>query len=311
MASEHADSSTYYVPHQSAFPAWTALGMIAMLGGLGVWLNGIKATGSGSPLLFAGGFVVLVTVMFYWFGAVIRENHQGLANAQLKRSYVLGMLWFIFSEVMFFAAFFGALFYARTFAAQWLGGEGAKGLSGDYLWPAFGEAYRDSGWPMLTNPDPEKFTPPRESMAAPSSLGAWIGYLPFWNTVILVSSSFTVHWSHAAIKNDNRAAAIRWLLLTVALGFLFVALQAYEYYEAYHHLGLTLASGIYGSTFFMLTGFHGFHVTMGATILLVQLIRMIRGHFKPHDQFGLEAASWYWHFVDVVWIGLFFFVYIF
>lgn len=309
MASgNHSDSSVYYVPNPSALPVWTAFGICAMLMGLGFWLNSIKA-GEPFPWVFPSGFLVLAIVLYIWFGTVIRENHQGLPNAQVKRSFIWGMGWFIFSEVMFFAAFFGALFYARVLALPWIGGDGAKGITGEYLWPEFMRAYQESGWALTTNPNPEKFPPMHENMAA-GPISTWVSYLPFWNTLILVASSFTVHWSHNAIKNAARSTAILWLAITVVLGVLFVILQAYEYVHAYQELGLTLHSGIYGSTFFILTGFHGFHVSLGAFILFVQLLRMIKGHFSAHDQFGLEAGSWYWHFVDVVWICLFIFVYV-
>ena len=130
------------------------------------------------------------------------------------------------------------------------------------------------------------------------------------NTLLLVSSSFTVTFAHHALKKNHRGPLKLWLAATVALGACFIVLQAYEYHEAYSELGLTLGSGIYGATFFMLTGFHGAHVTIGAIMLSIMLIRIIRGHFDADKHFGFEAASWYWHFVDVVWIGLFIFVYV-
>jgi cytochrome c oxidase subunit 3 len=162
---------------------------------------------------------------------------------------------------------------------------------------------------VVDNPDPTRFQNPGESMAAPG-ITNWASYLPFWNTVILLSSSFTVHWAHSAIKNQQRSKLLFWLSVTVLLGICFLTLQAEEYVHAYEELGLTLSSGIYGSTFFILTGFHGFHVTLGTIILLVQLLRSFRGHFSANDCFGFEAASWYWHFVDVVWVCLFIFVYV-
>ena len=131
-----------------------------------------------------------------------------------------------------------------------------------------------------------------------------------WNTIILLSSSVTVHFAHVGLKNDNRRQFKGWLLFTVLLAIVFLFLQFAEYYEAYVHYGLTLKSGIYGTTFFMLTGFHGFHVFLGMTMLLIMLLRAQKGHFTPDDCFGFESASWYWHFVDVVWVCLFFFVYI-
>jgi cytochrome c oxidase subunit 3 len=142
---------------------------------------------------------------------------------------------------------------------------------------------------------------------AHQAMGAW--GLPAINTAILLTSGVTVTWAHHALKKNNRQHLVWGLFLTVALGFLFVGLQAYEYMHAYNDLGLKMTSGIYGSTFFMLTGFHGFHVTMGATMLLIIMLRAMKGHFSPENHFAFEAVAWYWHFVDVVWLGLFIFVY--
>jgi len=281
-----------------------AFGVMLMLTGLGAWLNASK---SGDPTSWTQsiiGFAIVAVVLYFWFGKVISENHAGLANASLKKSYVWGMGWFIFSEVMFFAAFFGALFYARVLSVAWLGGEGAKGFTGDYLWPDF-----EAVWPVMSNPDTNLFPGPAQNMEAPAISG-WTSYLPFYNTVILLASSWTVHVAHSAIKEQNRAKLNIWLGITVLLGIVFLVLQAEEYIVAYNEMGLTMGSGIYGSTFFILTGFHGFHVTLGTVILMVQFFRALKGHFQPKDCFGFEAASWYWHFVDVVWVGLFIFVYV-
>lgn len=304
MANAETDQSVYYVPHNGWYPVVLAAGLMIMLTGLANWLIDTKAGELHSWTQSIIGFLLVSFVMYCWFAKVIAENHQGLANEQLKRSYVWGMGWFIFSEVMFFAAFFGALFYTREIAVAWLGGEGAKGITGDYLWPEF-----DSTWPVMSNPNTAAFPGPGDSMAAPS-LTSWYAYLPFWNTAILLFSSVTIHWAHSAIKANNRKKLIGWLAFTVLLGIAFIGLQIEEYVIAYTQMGLTLDSGIYGSTFFLLTGFHGFHVTMGTVILLVQLFRAIKGHFSAKDCFGFEAASWYWHFVDVVWVGLFIFVYV-
>ena len=304
MANAAEDSSVYYVPHNGWYPVVLAFGVMLMLTGLGTWLNDTKAGEEGNWTQTIVGFGIVSVVLYYWFAKVVVENQQGLANETLKKSYVWGMGWFIFSEVMFFAAFFGALFYARVLAVSWLGGEGAKGLTGEYLWPEF-----EPTWPVMANPDPGVFDNPGQSMANPG-ITNWLSYLPFWNTLILLTSSVTVHIAHGAIKEQARGKLIFWLGLTVALGIIFLFLQAYEYYEAYAHMGLTLGTGIYGSTFFILTGFHGFHVTLGTVILLIQFFRSLKGHFSPKDCFGFEAASWYWHFVDVVWVGLFIFVYL-
>ena len=304
--SKATDQSIYYVPPSSWYPIGVAVGSVLLVAGLGFWLNDLKAGDEPSRTTFYVGALILVFVLFHWFARVVEENQIGLNNAQMKRSYVWGMSWFIFSEVMFFAAFFGALFYARFLAVQWLGGSGEKAITGEYLWPDF-----EPVWPVMTNPDPLRYSGPAESMAAPGlSVRDWLSYLPFWNTVILLSSSVTVHFAHTAIKNRERTRLLAWLGLTVVLGMVFIALQVEEYVHAYNELGLTLSSGIYGSTFFILTGFHGFHVTLGTVILLIQLLRAYKGHFTSDDCFGFEAASWYWHFVDVVWVVLFLFVYV-
>ena len=305
MANAETDQSVYYVPHNGWYPVVLAAGLAVMLTGFATWLNETKAGEAGSWVQTLIGFAVVAVVLYMWFGKVIAENQQGLANEQLKRSYVWSMGWFIFSEVMFFAAFFGALFYARTIAVAWLGGEGAKALTGDYLWPDF-----EATWPVMTNPDAELFPGPEQTLAAPGSVSGWLSYLPFYNTVILLTSSWTIHVAHGAIKEGNRAKIKLWLGLTVLLGIIFLALQAEEYVLAYNEMGLTLGSGIYGSTFFILTGFHGFHVTLGTVMLIIALLRVFKGHFTAKDSFGFEATSWYWHFVDVVWVGLFIFVYV-
>jgi cytochrome c oxidase subunit 3 len=153
----------------------------------------------------------------------------------------------------------------------------------------------------MTNPDNVKFAGPSEVIPATG--------LPAWNTAILLTSSVTVTFAHHALRAGHRKPLIMWLAATVILGCIFLVLQAEEYIHAYTELGLTMGSGIYGSTFFMLTGFHGFHVTMGTTMLFIILIRSIKGHFTAEKHFAFEAVAWYWHFVDVVWLGLFIFVY--
>jgi len=293
-----ATHDPYYVPAQSKWPIIATIGMLVTMSGVGTWMNDMsagKAQSHGPWIFFAGG-LILAYMLFGWFGNVIRESRGGLYSPQMDRSFRWGMSWFIFSEVMFFAAFFGALFYVRHFVNPWLGGEGHHGIS-HMLWPQF-----ETGWPQLNNPDNKLFPPPKEV------IDPW--KLPLINTLLLVSSSFTVTFAHHALKKNHRGPLKLWLALTVALGACFLVLQAYEYHEAYTELGLTLGSGIYGATFFMLTGFHGAHVTIGAIMLSIMLIRIIRGHFDADKHFGFEAASWYWHFVDVVWVGLFTFVYV-
>jgi len=287
----------YYVPAQSKWPIIATIGMFTTMYGLGTWFIDMKAArDSHGPVIFAVGGLIVAYMMFGWFSTVIKESRSGLYSAQMDRSFRWGMGWFIFSEVMFFVAFFGALFYVRVIAGPALGGEGAKGIA-HMLWPNFQYA-----WPLLHTPDPAMFAPPKEV------IDPW--HLPLINTVLLVSSSVTVTIAHHALKKGHRGALRLWLAATILLGVAFLVLQAMEYHEAYTELGLTLGSGIYGATFFMLTGFHGAHVTIGTIILFVMLMRILRGHFDAEHQFGFEAASWYWHFVDVVWVGLFVFVYV-
>ncbi|MCL6268488.1 cytochrome c oxidase subunit 3 [Sansalvadorimonas sp. 2012CJ34-2] len=289
---------TYYVPAQSKWPIVAAIGLFLTVTGMGMMMNSMTAgedDPTGHYVLFAGG-LMMAWMLFGWFGNVIEESRKGLYSDQMDRSFRWGMGWFIFSEVMFFSAFFGALFFVRYFGVPWLGGEGEKAATG-MLWPGF-----TAEWPLMKNPDPESFKGPT------GTIDPWT--LPFINTLLLVTSSITCTKSHHALRDNNRDSSRNWLFVTLLLGFVFLGVQGYEYYHAYHELGLTLASGIYGSTFFMLTGFHGAHVTLGAIMLTVMFIRIIKGHFTPTNHFGFEAACWYWHFVDVVWIGLFLFVYI-
>lgn len=280
--------SSYFVPESSKLPIFTALGMGLTAYGAASWV-----LGSG-PMIFLLGGVVLAFVLYTWFSLVVKENMAGMNSDQLKRSYVWGMGWFIFSEVMFFAAFFGALFYVRVVSSHHLD------ASADLLWNGF-----EFAWPLFQTPE---MALSGETKPGFEIIDPW--HLPLINTVILLTSSVTVHFAHTALKNGNRKMFNIMLGVTVALGALFVAFQAEEYIEAYKHLGLTLESGIYGTTFFLLTGFHGAHVTLGTFMLLIQFIRGLKGHFSHDDCFGFEASSWYWHFVDVVWVGLFIFVYV-
>ncbi|MBB3169793.1 cytochrome c oxidase subunit 3 [Simiduia aestuariiviva] len=304
-----ATEGTYYVPEQSKLPIFASFGLFLTVFGAANWING---SDNGPMMFMAGGFVMAV-VLWNWFSTVIDENMNGLNSPQLKRSYVWGMGWFIFSEVMFFAAFFGALYYIRNFSLPWLAGEGDhSSMTPEVLWPGF-----EAHWPLMTTPDmaangeAAKVLGPAQNMSGSTVENVW-SWLPLWNTIVLMTSSVTVHFAHTAIKKDNRKGFNLWLGITVLLGFIFLGLQAEEYIVAYNDMGLTLESGAYGTTFFMLTGFHGAHVTMGTIMLLVMWLRsMLKGHFKSDDQFGFEAASWYWHFVDVVWVGLFIFVYVF
>ncbi len=291
----------YYVPAQSYWPIIGAVGLFFLAIGLGNLLHvfrpeiGTSLTKALTLLMI--GLTIILFMVGGWFNHVIKESHAGLYSAQLDRSFRQGMIWFIFSEVMFFAGFFGALFYVRMYALPWLGGLGDKPLTASLLWPQF-----ILEWPLLNNPNPTKYIAPSQAMP-------WHG-IPLLNTIILLTSGATVTWAHWALKVKNRLQLNIGLFCTVALGLTFLGFQVYEYGEAYKHMGLTLDSGIYGSTFFLLTGFHGMHVTLGSIMLIVIFLRCLKGHFSPDHHFAFEATAWYWHFVDVVWLGLFIFVYI-
>lgn len=283
----------YYVPAQSHWPivGAVALFLIAVGAGLTVMQLG-QGSWSGFWLLMAG-FGVVLYMLFGWFGNVIAESMAGRYSKQMDLSFRQAMLWFIFSEVMFFLAFFGALFYARVIAVPWLGGASNNAMTNELLWTEF-----EAVWPLLTTPAGE----------TTQAMG-WLG-LPIINTLILLASSVTLHFARTALNNENRAALIEFLIITIILGVVFLGFQAYEYKHAYQDLDLTLQSGVYGNTFYLLTGFHGLHVTLGAIILTTILIRSIKGHFTKKNHFAFQAAEWYWHFVDVVWLCLFLFVYV-
>ncbi len=293
-----AENQSYYVPEQSKWPIIATVGLgVTLYGVASIMVNGKQGESTtGAWIMFLVGAVIMAYMLFGWFGNVIRESRAGLYSPQMDRSFRWGMSWFIFSEVMFFAAFFGALFYVRVFAVPWLGGEGDRGSS-NMLWEGF-----QATWPLIQTPNPEAYPPPE------AIIGPW--GLPLINTILLVTSSFTITVAHHALKAGNRAKVKIWMIATILLAVGFLVLQAEEYMHAYQDLNLTLESGIYGSTFFMLTGFHGAHVTLGTLMLFIMLMRINKGHFTADSHFGFEAAAWYWHFVDVVWLGLFVFVYI-
>jgi cytochrome c oxidase subunit 3 len=282
-----ASKGGYYLPEPSHWPIVGSVGMFLLLFGFARFLHG------SSMMIMLAGAAIIIVMLFGWFGTVINESLSGMYNDRVDTSFRMGMGWFIFSEVMFFAAFFGALFYARMYSVPWLGGASNNAMTHELLWSGF-----DAVWPTNGPADVGgQYTP----------MGAW--GIPAINTLILLSSGVTVTWAHWGLKKGDRTQLILGLMATVALGFLFLGLQAYEYRHAYHEMNLTLGSGIYGTTFYMLTGFHGLHVTLGATMLLVILIRSMKGHFTNEHHFAFEAVAWYWHFVDVVWLGLFVFVY--
>jgi len=287
------ESGKYYVPHGSPWPFFGSVTLFVLM--IGAALT-VEHT-SGGPLLLTAGIVLLLALFFFWFGTVIRENQAGVYNLQVDRSFRMGMSWFIFSEVMFFAAFFGALFYARQLALPRLAGQTSSLATHMLLWGGF-----EGGWPSN---GPAALGPRADgSFETIPALG-----VPLMNTAILLTSGVTITIAHHALRAGQRGLLKVFLAATFLLGFVFVYLQAGEYHHAYTELGLTLGTGIYGSTFFMLTGFHGLHVTIGAIMLTVIWLRVMKGHFTVERHFAFEGVAWYWHFVDVVWLGLYVFVY--
>ncbi|KAB8318330.1 cytochrome c oxidase subunit 3 [Tolypothrix campylonemoides VB511288] len=290
MANTSHHGNAYFVPHSSRWPFLGSIAMFAAMVGLASWFNDI---GWGMWLFYAG-VAGLLAVLFGWFGDVIRESVRGKYNRQVDTSFRMGMVWFIFSEVMFFGAFFGALFYARQFALPWLAGEGDGVMTNTLLWESF-----TGGWPT---------SGPGGVGGEFQTIAPW--GLPLLNTLILLTSGSTVTAAHHALKAGHRKQLLAWLGATILLACVFLYVQGYEYIHAYRDLNLTLGSGIYGSTFFMLTGFHGAHVLLGTIMLTVIWFRCLKGHFSKDNHFAFEAVAWYWHFVDVVWLGLFLFVYV-
>jgi len=281
--SHPVSANRYFVPQPSHWPVVGSTALLLMASGAVLTFNSI----AGGGFVLLAGLAVMVVMLFGWFGRVIGESESGSYNQHVDRSFRWAMSWFIFSEVMFFAAFFGALFYVRVLSVPDLASPDQAALWEGFAgqWPTAGPAAKGSFAPMH----------------------AW--GIPAINTLLLLSSGATLTWAHWGLVANKRQQLIIGLAVTIALGLLFISLQAYEYAEAYSHLNLKLSTGVYGSTFFMLTGFHGFHVTLGATMLIVILLRSLKGHFTAERHFAFEAVAWYWHFVDVVWLGLFVVVY--
>lgn len=280
----------YFVPAPSRHPVLAATGLFFVILGAGQWVNG---HGWGAYSLF-GGLLFWAFVLQQWFRQAISESEGGLYSDRIDVSFRWSMGWFIFSEVMFFAAFFGALYWARMHSVPNLGS-----LENSLLWPDF-----KAVWPSVAA---GATAAPGGTVEAFSTIGPWP--LPTINTALLLTSGVTLTVAHHALIAGNRGKTIAWMWVTVLLGMTFLGVQGYEYGHAYSELNLKLSSGVFGSTFFMLTGFHGFHVFVGTLMLLFITLRLMKGHFTKDRHFGFEGAAWYWHFVDVVWLGLYVVVY--
>jgi cytochrome c oxidase subunit III len=282
---------SYYIPEPSRWPVIAVTGLFFTLMGVALWVNDISM----GPISLVLGLAITVYLFFGWFSDVIDESLSQKYGASVDKSFRQGMFWFITSEVFFFITFFACLYYLRNISLPYLGGLGQLGES-NMLWEGFTYA-----WPLVNLPDVTNYTQLVEPMGA--------GGIPAYNTIILLSSGVTLTWAHWALKKGNKSQLMLGMIATISLGILFFALQAYEYYHAYVAMGLTLNSGIYGSSFYMLTGFHGFHVTLGTIMLIVIAVRCSKDHFTKDKHFAFEGVAWYWHFVDVVWLGLYLFVY--
>jgi len=286
----HGSTPYYYVPHESRHPFMASVGLFFVILGAGQWING---SDWGKYALFFGLAWWLV-VLYQWFKDAIAESEGGLYGHKIDLSYRWSMTWFIFSEVMFFGAFFSALWWMRAHSVPALGS-----LDNALLWPDF-----KAVWPTVAagaTASPAGIVEPFQTMT------------PFWlptiNTALLLSSGVTLTIAHHALQHGERNKTIRFMWMTVLLGVVFLFVQGYEYAHAWGEMNLKLSSGAYGSTFYMLTGFHGFHVLVGMLMLLFITLRLQKGHFTAERHFGFEGAAWYWHFVDVVWLGLYILVY--
>lgn len=303
-------NNQYYVPHGSIYPSILSAGLLSLAAGFIFSVATDKnkdlayLTEPGKWMMYLGTAIILLMI-FKWMGDVISESLTGKYKSWEDKSFRTGMIVFICSEVAFFAAFFGALFYMRILSVPDLAGYDADITPyKDFLstWPSIGPGGTTQGVGGLITDG--VYTPDPKFMAM-----GWSG-LPAINTALLLTSGATITWAHWALIKNKRSQLVAGMALTVALGVAFLICQGMEYHHAYTEMGLTLGSGAYGATFFMLTGFHGFHVTLGTIMLIVILLRCMKGHFTPEHHFGFEGVAWYWHFVDVVWLGLFIFVYV-
>ncbi len=295
MADDHAaPHHDYHLVNPSPWPLVSSIAATVLFVGAVVWMKGLFGLDKGSTWLFFLGLAGVLISMVGWWADVIKEAKQGDHTPVVSIGLRYGMILFIASEVMFFVAFFWMFFDMAVFNE-------ARGLI-----PAVGN-WTDTA-AAWSNPDGTPIWPPK----GVETLDAW--QLPLFNTIILLLSGTTVTWAHHALAQGDRNATKWGLIITVALGCLFTAVQAYEYQHILHeHLFFNEQAAnakLYGSIFFMATGFHGFHVLVGTIFLLVCLLRLMAGHFTPKQHFGFEAAAWYWHFVDVVWLFLFAFVYV-
>ena len=282
MADAHAKPQhDYHILDPSPWPFIGAIGALVMaVGGVG-WMQDMKGNefhlfgvNFATPWIFFIGVLIVLYTMFSWWSDTIKEAHEGHHTRVVSLHLRYGMMMFIASEVMFFVAWFWAFFDASLFPAE----------TEQYARAAFtGGVWPPKGMEVL---DPF--------------------HLPLYNTIILLLSGTTVTWAHHSLIHGDRKGLINGLALTVGLGMLFTMVQAYEYM----HAPFAFKDSIYGATFFMATGFHGFHVIIGTIFLAVCLIRSMKGDFTPKQHFGFEAAAWYWHFVDVVWLFLFLCIYV-
>lgn len=288
MSSTHNTPSTnaphYFVPGPSKWPVLASGALLLTMIGASAWVNGVSV----GPYFNIGGIILLLVVLYKWFGDAIGESEGGQYSSRIDVSFRWSMSWFIFSEIMFFAAFFGALFYARSITMPLL-----ADIDHKVLWPGFIGHWGNLG--------------PAAIVDAFTTMGPFP--IPTINTALLLTSGVTLTIAHHALRDGLRNKTAIWLFATILLGAIFMGFQVFEYMHAYSELNLKLTSGIYGATFFMLTGFHGFHVTVGAIMLSVVLYRLLKGHFTQDNHFAFEGAAWYWHFVDVVWLGLYVVVY--
>ena len=274
----------YHLVNPSPWPLVASIAATVMFIGAVIWMKGLFGLPQGDKIVFFVGLAGVLYSAIGWWGDVIKESRQGDHTPVVSIGLRYGMILFIASEIMFFVAFFWIFF--------------EMGLWNEHRTLSSIEEVRNawSQWPPQ----------------GVETLDAW--HLPFLNTVILLLSGTTVTWAHHALQVGNRKEARNGLILTIVLGVLFTAIQAYEYQHIIHENLFfneeAASSGLYGSIFFMATGFHGFHVLIGTIFLTVCLLRLMAGQFTPEKHFGFEAAAWYWHFVDVVWLFLFAFVYV-